>query len=133
MIKEFITKGEYVYQLFSILIHSGSAMGGHYYAYIRSFEDGAWYNFNDSHVNRIADADVTAKIQEMYGGGANGATSSYMLQYRKFDAKLSSDVDDNMLDIKIGDDLIPDYLVKDINEATEKLIAEQLALEEKLL
>ena len=133
MIKEFITKGEYVYQLFSILIHSGSAMGGHYYAYIRSFEDGAWYNFNDSHVTRIADAEVTAKIQEMYGGGANGATSSYMLQYRKFDTNLSSDGDENMLDIKIGDDLIPDYLVEDINQATEKLIAEQLALEEKLL
>ena len=69
----------------------------------------------------------------MYGGGANGATSSYMLQYRKFDANLSSDGDENMLDIKIGDDLIPDYLVEDINQATEKLIAEQLALEEKLL
>ena len=108
-------------------------MGGHYYAYIRNFEDGAWYNFNDSHVSRIEDREVTAKIQEMYGGGASGATSSYMLQYRKFDAKLSSDGDDNLLDIKIGDDLIPDYLVEEINQATEKLIAEQLALEEKLL
>ena len=31
--------GEYVYELFSIMIHSGSAMGGHYFAYIKSFED----------------------------------------------------------------------------------------------
>ena len=29
---------------------SGSAFGGHYYAYIRSFEDGKWYKFNDSTV-----------------------------------------------------------------------------------
>ena len=32
-------EGEYVYELFSIMIHSGSAMGGHYFAYIKSFED----------------------------------------------------------------------------------------------
>jgi ubiquitin carboxyl-terminal hydrolase 47 len=28
-------------------------MGGHYYAYIKSFEDGKWYNFNDSDVREI--------------------------------------------------------------------------------
>lgn len=28
-------RGEYVYELFSIMIHSGSAVGGHYYAYIK--------------------------------------------------------------------------------------------------
>jgi len=28
-------KGPFVYELFSIMIHSGSAAGGHYYAYIK--------------------------------------------------------------------------------------------------
>lgn len=28
-------RGEFVYELFSIMIHSGSAAGGHYYAYIK--------------------------------------------------------------------------------------------------
>lgn len=28
-------QGPYVYELFSIMIHSGSAAGGHYYAYIK--------------------------------------------------------------------------------------------------
>ena len=28
-------QGPYIYELFSIMIHSGSAAGGHYYAYIR--------------------------------------------------------------------------------------------------
>jgi ubiquitin carboxyl-terminal hydrolase 47 len=50
-IEDFIQRGEDVYELFSILIHSGSAMGGHYYAYIKSFEDANWYNFNDSSVS----------------------------------------------------------------------------------
>ena len=28
-------QGPYMYELFSIMIHSGSAIGGHYYVYIR--------------------------------------------------------------------------------------------------
>ena len=31
----FFSKGPYVYELFSIMVHSGSAAGGHYYAYIK--------------------------------------------------------------------------------------------------
>ena len=31
-----LSQGPYVYELFSIMIHSGSAIGGHYYAYIKS-------------------------------------------------------------------------------------------------
>lgn len=37
-----------IYELYSVLIHSGGAMGGHYYAFIRNFETGKWYKFNDS-------------------------------------------------------------------------------------
>ena len=43
-----------MYELYSIMIHSGGAYGGHYYAYIKSFEDGKWYNFNDSSVTELA-------------------------------------------------------------------------------
>jgi ubiquitin carboxyl-terminal hydrolase 47 len=42
-----------VYELFSIMIHSGSAAGGHYYAYIKSFTDGQWYSFNDQQVSKV--------------------------------------------------------------------------------
>jgi ubiquitin carboxyl-terminal hydrolase 47 len=38
------------YELFAILIHSGSALGGHYYAYIKSFAEDKWFEFNDSTV-----------------------------------------------------------------------------------
>lgn len=31
----FFLQGPYIYELFSIMIHSGSAAGGHYYAYIK--------------------------------------------------------------------------------------------------
>lgn len=45
--------GPYIYELFSIMIHSGSASGGHYYAYIKDFNQGEWYCFNDQSVSRV--------------------------------------------------------------------------------
>ncbi|KAK2100728.1 Ubiquitin carboxyl-terminal hydrolase 47 [Saguinus oedipus] len=42
-----------IYELFSVMVHSGSAAGGHYYACIKSFSDEQWYSFNDQHVSRI--------------------------------------------------------------------------------
>ena len=47
-------KGPYMYELFSIMIHSGSASGGHYYAYIKEFKKGLWYCFNDQSVSRVS-------------------------------------------------------------------------------
>ena len=85
-ILEYLKQGDYIYELFSILIHSGSAMGGHYYAYIRSFQDGKWYNFNDSSVTPISEIEVKERLMEMYGG--ESSTSAYMLQYRKYDPAL---------------------------------------------
>ena len=32
-----------MYELYSVLVHSGSTSGGHYYAYIKSFEKDKWY------------------------------------------------------------------------------------------
>lgn len=45
-------KEKYKYQLFGIINHSGTMLGGHYFAYIRSF-DGKWYEFNDTLVKEI--------------------------------------------------------------------------------
>jgi ubiquitin C-terminal hydrolase len=85
-IEEFKHEGDEVYELFSILIHSGSALGGHYYAYIKSFETGRWHNFNDSHVSEIDERDIV----KVFGGenkksawsGSYGA-NAYLLCYRR--------------------------------------------------
>jgi ubiquitin C-terminal hydrolase len=85
-IEEYKQEGDQVYELFSILIHSGSALGGHYYAYIKSFETGRWHNFNDSTVREIDERDIT----KVYGGekkktawsGSYGA-NAYLLCYRQ--------------------------------------------------
>ncbi|XP_060519421.1 ubiquitin carboxyl-terminal hydrolase 47 [Cylas formicarius] len=83
-------KGPYVYELFSIMIHSGSASGGHYYAYIKDFDKARWYCFNDQTVGPITEDD----IKKTYGGGPqrgyysgvySSSTNAYMLMYRQID------------------------------------------------
>lgn len=66
-----------MYELYAVLVHSGSALGGHYYAYIKSFENGKWYNYNDSDVSEIRQEDVT----EVFGD-KTGRPTAYMLKYR---------------------------------------------------
>ncbi|KAG8438305.1 hypothetical protein GDO86_008837 [Hymenochirus boettgeri] len=77
-----------LYELFSVMVHSGSAAGGHYYACIKSFSDDQWYSFNDQHVSRITQED----IKKTYGGSTGNrgyyssafasSTNAYMLMYR---------------------------------------------------
>ncbi|XP_037755747.1 ubiquitin carboxyl-terminal hydrolase 47 isoform X2 [Chelonia mydas] len=81
-------KNSLLYELFSVMVHSGSAAGGHYYACIKSFNDEQWYSFNDQHVSKITQED----IKKTYGGasGSRGyyssafasSTNAYMLIYR---------------------------------------------------
>nr|CCA17629.1 conserved hypothetical protein [Albugo laibachii Nc14] len=82
-------EGPNVYELYSVLIHSGSALGGHYYAYIKNFENEKWYNFNDAHVTEITEDDVSGAFGgqsssngNRYGYRSNYTTCAYMLMYR---------------------------------------------------
>ncbi|XP_041351651.1 ubiquitin carboxyl-terminal hydrolase 47-like [Gigantopelta aegis] len=95
--RESATQGPYVYELFSIMIHAGSAAGGHYYAYIKSFKDGKWYSFNDQQVTKITYDD----IRKTYGGSGvsrgfyssayASSTNAYMLMYRQIDKERNAD------------------------------------------
>lgn len=83
----YLQDGEHVYELFSIMIHNGSAMGGHYYAYIKNFMTNRWYNFNDSRVSEIDEND----IHKVFGGKksktgwGSGSANAYLLKYRRVD------------------------------------------------
>lgn len=46
-------KKSYVYDLYGICNHSGGALGGHYWAYVKNANN-KWYNFNDTQVTEIA-------------------------------------------------------------------------------
>ena len=83
-IDQMLQQGEFVYELYAILIHNGGAFGGHYFAYIKSptLKD-EWHNFNDSSVKPISDAELMNTF-----GGEGQPNTAYMLMYRKVNQKL---------------------------------------------
>lgn len=62
--EKYLKDGEYVYELFAILVHSGSAYGGHYFAYIKDLTNDTWQSFNDTMVRPIR----ISEIQRVFGG-----------------------------------------------------------------
>ncbi|KAG5876114.1 hypothetical protein JTB14_013693 [Gonioctena quinquepunctata] len=110
-------KGPYVYELFSIMIHSGSASGGHYYAYIKDFDKNLWFCFNDQSVSGITEDD----IRKTYGGGPqrgyysgaySSSTNAYMLMYRQ--------IDKNRNRRAIGVDDFPAHIQKLLHDMRKK-------------
>jgi ubiquitin C-terminal hydrolase len=127
LIETYLKDGEYVYELFSIMIHSGSAMGGHYYAYIKCFEDSKWYNFNDSVVKEIEEKEIT----KVFGGensssswGSTYSANAYLLMYRKI-------CSENL--IRVDDSQLPSYITEEIYQQVEEEKKEASAREEKNL
>jgi hypothetical protein len=78
------------YQLFGVLVHSGTAFGGHYYVYLRPECKVKWYQFNDSYVSEATTAQA---ISGNFGGRISTTTSTattkiysaYMLFYVRDD------------------------------------------------
>ena len=103
-----------MYDLYAILVHSGGAYGGHYYVYIKSFEDCKWYNFNDT---RISELDV-GTIPEMVFGGQ--LRSGYMMLYRQVGEPTE----------KISEWNIPEYLRNHLKEQKHEFVRQQEIKEE---
>ena len=53
---DLLKEGEFVYELYAVLVHNGGAFGGHYFASVRSVDK--WFNFNDSQVKEIDSQEV---------------------------------------------------------------------------
>ena len=72
------------YELYAVLVHSGSASFGHYYALIKDVGHGEWHEFNDSLVKPIKESE----LQRAWGSAAatsgwSSSSSAYMLLYRQ--------------------------------------------------
>lgn len=69
---------DYEYELQGILVHAGVAQGGHYYSFVRSFENpDLWYKFDDEDVTPFTSDQIP---DQCYGGPYNstsGNGSSY--------------------------------------------------------
>ena len=67
----------YKYQLHSIVIHSGQADSGHYFAYIFDFEQNKWRKYNDMNITEISEEEVIKTAI----GEENSTVSAYCLIY----------------------------------------------------
>jgi ubiquitin carboxyl-terminal hydrolase 47 len=71
MARDLIRKnGPHVYELYAVLVHSGGARSGHYYAYIKDLDTQKWNSFNDSNVSPI-------EVNEVLAACGGDSTSSY--------------------------------------------------------
>jgi ubiquitin carboxyl-terminal hydrolase 7 len=87
-----------VYDLFGVLVHSGSgALGGHYFAFLRTSPDLQFFKFNDSLVTREP---LEKAVDDNFGGKPY---SAYMLVYVRHD-------DVNDIFEPIADEAIPGHL-----------------------
>uniref|UniRef100_A0A1I7WH50 Ubiquitin carboxyl-terminal hydrolase n=1 Tax=Heterorhabditis bacteriophora TaxID=37862 RepID=A0A1I7WH50_HETBA len=83
-INQLLKQGPYVYELFSVMVHQGSAAGGHYFAYIKNMEQDRWYCFNDTRVEAAGSSEIALSFGGSYGGWSTSNTNAYMLMYRKY-------------------------------------------------
>jgi ubiquitin carboxyl-terminal hydrolase 7 len=61
----------YQYTLHSVLVHSGTVSGGHYYAYIQPKWDGNLFKFNNS---VVCPAWAAEAIEANFGSSGRGRT-----------------------------------------------------------
>ncbi len=74
--------------LYAVLVHSGGAYGGHYYAYISNGRD--WFKFDDSVVRKVERFQM--RKYGSFDKSAHGA-NAYLLFYRDLKTFKSSDPD----------------------------------------
>ncbi|KAL4502326.1 hypothetical protein ABPG72_011913 [Tetrahymena utriculariae] len=110
LISKYLVEGPYVYELYAVNVHSGGALGGHYFSYIKSFENGVWYNFNDSSVSKISPSALD-HVQGQENPKTNQNTSAYMLMYRQVGI-------DDLKEINVPQ--VPQQIKKQLEEEAEE-------------
>uniref|UniRef100_A0A7E4V7V7 USP domain-containing protein n=1 Tax=Panagrellus redivivus TaxID=6233 RepID=A0A7E4V7V7_PANRE len=78
-VQAMLANGKDVYELFAIMIHQGSATGGHYFAYIKNLEQSQWLCFNDTQVMPVDSEEVK---QGFASAGENNKNVCQMMYCR---------------------------------------------------
>lgn len=71
------------YELSAVCLHSGTAHGGHYHAFIRDLHNGVWKDANDSRVHILGQRQCEALFAAKASGPVLYSSDAYFLLYRK--------------------------------------------------
>ena len=96
------------YNLYGIIVHSGGAMGGHYYSLIKNFEDEKWLKFDDRVVYEIPNIDEFKKIVSGNENNLNDSTAYILLYEDSIEQKKNSE-----LKFDINQDLMEDINIEE--------------------
>jgi len=140
-------RGEWIYELYAVLIHSGVINGGHYYAYIKDLSSQRWWNFNDSTVSSIDEKVVreawggahsaASHYPGLYGARSQSSANAYMLMYRKVSKSPhtvhdTSSVENLLSDPpQVTDEMVPLYIRQLVEAERKKEEERKRALEEE--
>lgn len=108
-----------LHSLQAVFIHKGSAFTGHYYIYIKSFENNIWYLFDDYQVQEVNLTDV---LKDGFGGHRL-QINAYMLVYRS--NRTGLDVMDDRIKGLLTNLSCPHYM--------QAIIEQEMKLEEEIL
>lgn len=112
-----------LFELFGVLVHWGTFIGGHYIAYIRTTKEKKWYEFNDTKVTEVS---PEVAIDGNFGGPSENQNqndnsnqpvdklySAYMLIYVKKDA-----IDEVFKEV--SNDEVPEHIVRYMHQKEEE-------------
>ncbi|CAO3599291.1 unnamed protein product [Absidia cylindrospora] len=77
----------FIYDLYAVDNHFGGMGGGHYTAYAQNWQDGEWYNFDDSHVTKVEQKDAKTN-------------AAYLLFYKRRRQQVATDSEETATDMK---------------------------------
>lgn len=95
-------EGGMIYELYSVMVHRGTADSGHYFAYIKDTATDQWYKFNDSQVLKVDLLEVLTAFgrqpdRKSRGTAYQPSENAYMLMYRVRDTDSIETIPDDLI------------------------------------
>ena len=120
---EYLKEGDFVYELYAILVHLGGAHAGHYFAFIKDSANNQWYKFNDVMVYRVSFLEIINTFgqkqtnKRRFNASAHNQANAYMLMYRLIDPSFNI----NHVPVDMISQELKDEIMNDVRTEKEKL------------
>lgn len=105
-----------LYELVAVMVHSGTANGGHYYAFIKDIYKNLWFKFNDDVVTQVCEDEIQNTFGDSSAGRPSSSGNAYMVIYRN--SEEINELFPNLLDFSMKE-YIPKSLYNEIEKENQ--------------